>query len=496
MRLHLAYDHATFALGERIAAELEGRDDIVLIGHAPDAFDDGDDYPQFTLEAALAVVADHDQGKDAVGVLLGSSSVGVMIAANKVKGIRAVLGSDPERLRHARSVDDCNALVLDHEPGEADLAVALGSIEAFATQSFDKNSDDVRRIIQVMEFETSGTIAGWQVGYAEAVLDAKSMAAESPQALLYRECGGPSVLAIEPVPERHPATGQVRIAVKTVGLNPIDVKFRTGLYPAGDEAFPRGTGQDFAGIVDEVGPEAIYVDGQPCAVGDRVLGWTDSQGAAASHVVVPATNLARKPDGLSWDVAGALQTAALTAQASIDVLAIDESDVVLVSAAAGGVGLVYAQLALAAGAVVIGTAGPGNHEFLRSLGVIPVTYGLSLAMPVAHGLDLADRVRTATPAPLTAVQDNHGREAVLAGLELGVPRERIVAIADHAAVTEFGLSAPGRYRRSASTLQRIAATAAAGKLRLPVEVFPFAQAAEAYQRLEKGHGRGKIALRI
>jgi NADPH:quinone reductase-like Zn-dependent oxidoreductase len=339
--------------------------------------------------------------------------------------------------------------------------------------------------VQVMEFETAGTIAGWQVGYAEAVLDATT-ATGTPRALLYRECGAPSVLAVEPVPEPHPADGQIRVAVKTVGLNPIDAKLRTGLYPAGEAPFPRGTAQDFAGIVDEVTSDARYPDGRRCAVGDHVLGWTDAQGAAASHLVVAPTNVARKPSGLSWDVAGALQTAALTARASLDVLSVGAGDVVLVSAAAGGVGLVYTQLALASGAVVIGTAGEDNQEFLRSIGVVPVRYGPGLA----------DRVRSVSPSPLTAVQDNHGREAVLAGLELGVPPQRIVTIADHPAVEQFGLSSPGRYRRSSATLQRIADTAAAGKLRLPVQVFPFEQAVAAYQRLESGHGRGKVALRL
>jgi NADPH:quinone reductase-like Zn-dependent oxidoreductase len=201
---------------------------------------------------------------------------------------------------------------------------------------------------------------------------------------------------------------------------------------------------------------------------------------------VPSLSLARKPAALSWDVAGALQTAALTAQASLEVLNIGDHDVVLVSAAAGGVGLVYAQLALHSGAAVIGTAGPANHYFLHSLGIIPVRYGPGLA----------DRVRSAAPAPLTAVQDNHGREAVLAGLELGVPPERIVAIADHAAVVEMSLSAPGRYQRSAATLQRLAEVAASGRLQIPVPTFPFEEASAAYERLEFGHGRGRVAIRL
>jgi D-arabinose 1-dehydrogenase-like Zn-dependent alcohol dehydrogenase len=136
--------------------------------------------------------------------------------------------------------------------------------------------------------------------------------------------------------------------------------------------------------------------------------------------------------------------------------------------------------------VVIGTAGPDNQDFLRSLGIIPVRYGSALA----------DRVRAAAPAPLTAVQDNHGREAVLAGVELGVRLERIVAIADHAAVAEMGLSSPGRYQRSAATLQRLAEGAASRLLRVPVKTYRLEDASAAYERLESGHGQGKVALRL
>lgn len=81
-------------------------------------------------------------------------------------------------------------------------------------------------------------------------------------------------------------------------------------------------------------------------------------------------------------------------------------------------------------------------------------------------------------------------------LELGLAAERIVAIADHAAVAEFGLSSPGRYERSAATLSTLARACADGRLRIPVQTYPFDQAVAAYERLESGHGRGKVTLRI
>ncbi len=302
-------------------------------------------------------------------------------------------------------------------------------------------------------------------------------------AVVYHEPGGPEVLHLVEVPEAHPGPGQVRVAVRAVGLNPFDVKVRTGAIPMQLD-YPRGIGQDFAGVVDEVGEEASYDDGVAVRVGDEVLGWSAGPGAARTQLLVPASHLARKPPDLDWSVAGALQTSGLTAYACLERLAIGADDVVLVSAAAGGVGLVYTQLAAARGATVIATAGPSNQEFLRGLGAIPVTYGEGLA----------ERVRDVAQGPVTAVQDNHGREAALAGLELGVPADRIVVIADHAAVDELGVSSPGRYERLSGNLARVA-QAMVGR-QLPVRRFPLADVVAAYAELESGHGRGKVVLEI
>lgn len=304
----------------------------------------------------------------------------------------------------------------------------------------------------------------------------------SQQAVVYDSIGGPEVLRVAEVPEAHPGAGQVRVAVRAAGLNPFDGKVRSGAIPMALD-FPRGIGQDFAGVVDEVGAGASYADGAAVALGDEVLGWSAGPGAARSQLVVPDSHLARKPAGLPWAVAGALQTSGLTAYACLELLAIGADDVVLVSAAAGGVGLLYTQLALARGATVVATAGAANHEFLRGLGAVPVSYGEGLAA----------RVRGAA-GQVTAVQDNHGREAALAGLELGVPPERIVVIADDAEA--LGVSSPGRYERLAGNLQRVADAVASGPMTLPVRSYAFADVVEAYRELESGHGRGKVVLEL
>ncbi|MEN9751820.1 MAG: hypothetical protein RLZZ600_867, partial [Actinomycetota bacterium] len=160
-------------------------------------------------------------------------------------------------------------------------------------------------------------------------------------------------------------------------------------------------------------------------------------------------------------------------------------DTVVVGAAAGAVGIVYCQLAIASGARVIGTASAGNHEFLRSLGVEPVEYGEGLAA----------RLQELTPDGITFVQDNWGREFIDVALSIGVPADKICTIVDHKATAELGLSNPGRYERSPLVLGDIATKIAAGDIVLPIErVFPLSQFREAFELLESRHLRGKIIL--
>lgn len=305
-----------------------------------------------------------------------------------------------------------------------------------------------------------------------------------PRIYEYDEYGTTEVLHTVERPSPPLDTGELRLQVKAVGLNPFDMKVRKGMVPLPDPQFPRTICSDLAGVVVEAAPDAVYYDGTPAAVGDEVLGWTEGS-SLAEEAVLAATHVCRKPQDLSWESAGSLMTAALTADAALKVLNPGEGDTVLVSAAAGGVGLVYSQLALRAGARVIGTASESNHEFLRSLGVIPVTYGPGLA----------ERVRAL--GTVTAVQDNFGRETIDAGLELGLPASRICSIVDHAAVAELGLASPGRYARSAATLSQLAELLASGELVLPIErAFGFDEVRAAFDLLESRHLRGKIVVTV
>ena len=248
--------------------------------------------------------------------------------------------------------------------------------------------------------------------------------------------------------------------------------------------FPRVVGSDFAGVVTAVGDASVYVDGTPVRVGDEVLGWIES-GSWREQAVVSASCITPKPANLSWELAGGLSVAGQTAQACIDLMQPKAGDTVVVGAAAGAVGVIFCQLAVAAGARVIGTASEANHAFLREIGVEPVTYGPGLA----------DRLRALTPDGITFVQDNWGREFIDVALEIRVPATKVCTIVDHGATAELGLANPGRYERSAAKLGRLVQKVAAGEIVLPIErTFALNQYREAFELLEARHVRGKIVL--
>jgi NADPH:quinone reductase-like Zn-dependent oxidoreductase len=294
----------------------------------------------------------------------------------------------------------------------------------------------------------------------------------------YHEFGPPSVLRIENIDAPMPKPGKVRIAVMAAGLNPSDSKSREGMRMGSAAfSFPAGVGRELAGVVESLGEGVTTL-----TVGDEVFGNVVS-GAVAELAVTNPKNMARKPEGLDWVTAGGLALAGQTAHDAVASQNLAPGDTVLVSAAAGGVGVVVAQLARLAGATVIGTASVANHAFLESLGVTPVAYGEGLA----------DRVRSAAPHGVSVVFDQHGRETVETALALGVPRHRINTIAADA--EEFGIEGVGRGPINTQTLETLARLVVDGTLVIPIEAtYPLAETRQAFERLEAGHLRGKIVI--
>ena len=243
------------------------------------------------------------------------------------------------------------------------------------------------------------------------------------RAVIYENFGGPEVLELREIPEPHPQPGEVRVRVTAAGLNPMDggiVFFGGDLSAQFGISLPSGFGYDFAGVIDEVG------GGDRFAVGDRVFG--GAMGKAVADFLVTRTEpeapdaLLHAPVGISDEVAATLAVAGSTAVAALEAIDLRSGDTVLVGGAAGGVGVFAVQLARLAGARVIGTASETTFGFLQQMGVEPVAYGTGLA----------DRVLALAPKGVSAATDLFGTETVEAALALGVPPERISAIAGRA----------------------------------------------------------------
>ena len=161
------------------------------------------------------------------------------------------------------------------------------------------------------------------------------------------ESGGPEKLIYEDVPEPSPGPGQARIKIVAIGLNYIDVYFRTGLYKA---LMPFIPGMEAAGIVDAVGENV-----QDIKPGDRVV-YAGIAGAYAEYAVVNSRQLAKLPDSLDFDTGAALLLQGLTAHyLTLSTYPVKKGETVLIHAAAGGVGLLLIQIAKKIGARVIGT---------------------------------------------------------------------------------------------------------------------------------------------
>jgi NADPH:quinone reductase-like Zn-dependent oxidoreductase len=303
-----------------------------------------------------------------------------------------------------------------------------------------------------------------------------------PKAVRYDDYGGIDVLQLVDVDRPVPGPGQVLVRVKAAGINPGEAKIRDGLlaemWPS---AFPSGQGSDLAGVVAELGEGVTGF-----AVGDEVIGWTDNRASQAELVCVDAGHLVPKPAGVSWEVAGGLFVAGVTAYAAVRAVAAGPGDVVVVSGAAGGVGSIAVQLAAGAGATVIGLASPANHEWLASHGVTGVAYGDGVA----------DRILAAAGGRVDAFIDTVGGDYVELALSLGVQPDRIDTIANFPAKKKYGVKTDGNAAgSSADVLAELAGLIDKGQLEIPVAgVYPLTEVRAAYTELEKGHTHGKIVL--
>jgi enoyl reductase len=287
------------------------------------------------------------------------------------------------------------------------------------------------------------------------------------------------VLRVGELPDPRPGPGEVRIRVRAAGVQQFDTGLRRGVMAHLPVTFPQQIGQEYSGVVDLLGEGADGLE-----AGTAVLGSTMMNGNA-ELLCVPVRHVVRKPDRLDFPSAAGLVAAAQTATGALGELNLKTDDVLLVHAAAGSVGTVAVQLARLAGATVIGTASPANHDYLRQLG----------AIPVAYGDDLVAAVRAAGAKPPTVALDAIGGAAIAQSVELGIPRDRIGTIVDDKTAAEYGARVV-RAPRDPARLAEVVALAARGVITMPVRAYPLAAIREAHTVVESGHGRGKVVLII
>jgi len=303
--------------------------------------------------------------------------------------------------------------------------------------------------------------------------------------------GGPEVVSVVDTPIGPPGAEEVLIEVRAAATNPVDYKMFSGAYGRDPAALPMPVGREAAGVVAAVGERAAGPAGV-IEVGAEVVAYP-IVGAYAGAVVVPASSVVPKPSTLSFEQASGLMLAGVTAVHALKVTRVGTGDTVLIHGAAGGVGLMAVQLAVAAGARAIGTASQSGHAYLRELGAEPVSYGEGLL----------ERIQAIAPDGIDAAVDTVGSdEAVNTSVALVADRDRIVTIVAFQRGLELGIKViggapgadPGTEIRAAARLEltRLAET---GNLSVLVAAtYPLAEAADALRALATGHTHGKIVL--
>jgi NADPH2:quinone reductase len=324
------------------------------------------------------------------------------------------------------------------------------------------------------------------------------------RAVQAREAGGPEVLSYDELPDPEPGPGQLLVRVAAAGVNFIDTYRRSGVYAS---SYPHVVGVEGSGVVEALG-EGV----EGFAVGDEVA-WNEAKGSYAELVLVPASNAVHVPDGLDLQVAAALPLQGMTAHYLVtSTFDVGPGHDVLLTAGAGGVGLLATQLAVARGGRVITTVSSAEKA------------ALSRAAGAAHTIDYAGMTDLAAelPAAVRDLTDGHGVHVVYDGVGRATFDASLASLRPRGMLVLFGaasgpvppfdpqrLNAGGSLFLTRPTLGHYTATRAeiewrAGEVMgaaasddLDVRIgatFPLAEAAEAHRALEGRATTGKVLL--
>lgn len=322
-----------------------------------------------------------------------------------------------------------------------------------------------------------------------------------PKAIRIHQTGGPDAMQWEDVEVGAPGPGEIRIRHEAVGLNYIDVYFRTGLYPA--PSLPFSPGMEGAGVVDAVGEGVDSV-----SVGDRIAYAAPPVGAYAEERLMPAEKVVRIPPGVDSSQAAAMMLQGMTVEYLLRrAYPVQSGDTILFHAAAGGVGLIACQWAKHLGATVIGTVGNDEKgELARAHGCDhPIVYTRE---------NFTERVRELTDgAGVPVVYDAVGRDTFEGSLDCLQPRGMLVSFGQSSGKVDpidVGiLSAKGSLYITRPTLMTYTASRTdledsaqalfdvvdGGAVRITVnQTFPLADAAAAHRALESRQTTGSTVL--
>ena len=289
--------------------------------------------------------------------------------------------------------------------------------------------------------------------------------------------------------EPTPAPNELLVRVRASSVNPADNSIAAGiLKQMGIEyEFPVILGRDYAGVVEQVGPEVTRY-----GVGDEVFGFllhanpTVHDGSWAELIAVPQDMfIGRAPQGVDVATAGAAPLAGIAAIMAVDALELSEGDTVLIVGATGGVGSLAVQLAARAGATAVAPALTEDEPHLRGLGVSELLHrngDLAAAARERHpdGFDaVLDLVHYAPDVPATLAKEG-GRVASPTGAAGEGPGRTMI------------MAAP-----TPENLERLARLLADGTLRVPIHAtYELAQAPDALAAVPTTHTRGKLAIRV